>query len=113
MQGHVDNVLRSIAVEYVNQTQEYDDTGRPVVNEVSRATYNANIQPLLPDELDFLNRGNIRYVDARKVYINNGDLSIIKGTGKFIFLDREWTVYSLDKREWNNYLKAIVYATDE
>lgn len=113
MSGHINNVLLSIPVEYVERVQGYDDTGRPTTTDVQRASYPANIQPLQPDEIDFLNRGNVRYIDARKIYINSGNLDILTTQGKFIFLNREWTVYNIDKRVWNSYVKVIVYATDE
>lgn len=113
MAGHIDDVFRSIPVTLTYQV------GGAYVNGIwqdgteATVSYTANVQPLTDKELSNLLLAGQRVLDARKIYINSGDLSLLK-LGKDMTLEGdEWKIVERDVREWRNYAKIVVVRYDD
>lgn len=115
MNGHVDGdfALPGGVVRVVVKSEINPDTGRTVETEVSRTTITACVQPASMKEIQTLVIGNERYVDYKKIYINEGDFSLFDLRGYFEFLGGRWKPLSLDRRDSRKYCKYIVARLDE
>lgn len=114
MQGHVDGVFRTVDVTFTNtpDRQYVDGISVPGVP-VSTIFRNVTIQPLTDDELDLLLRAGQRIIDARKLYINNGNFDALQLSAKVEFLSQEWKLIKADVRPWRKYAKLIVDRIDD
>ena len=112
MRGHIDNVFKSVDATFTPVQTGYDSNGLPNPTDGTATTFTVNVQPLNLRELDILTRGNQRIVDGRKIYVNNGDLSIIEDNGIWVFLGQRWKTVQSDNRPWRNYCKVIVSRID-
>ena len=114
MQGHIDDVFKSTDVELLAYTQgHYDEFGIWQQGQELKSEYTANVQPLNDRELNNLLLAGIRTLDARKVYINSGDLTALKLAYDVNFLGVQWLIKDSDIREWRNYAKLIVSRYDD
>lgn len=115
MNGHVDGdfALPGGVVRVVVKSELNEDTGRVVETEVSRTTFTACVQPASMREIQTLAIGNERYVDYKKIYINEGDFSLLDLRGYFEFLGGRWKPLSIDRRDSRKYCKYIVARLDE
>jgi hypothetical protein len=113
MRGQVDSVFKSVTAtrtttgggDYVNGIWQ---PAAPTTQ-----TFIANLQPASDREIDFLIQGGERVIDARRLYINSGDLSVIDQTGDWEFLNQRWKTVKCDNRPWRNYCKLIVSLYDD
>lgn len=113
MEGQIDGVFES-----VEASRTVDDGGAWVdgiwtPGTPSTAPYIVNIQPASDREVDFLRQGGERITDARRIYINQGDMQLIDQTGTWAFLGQQWKAVKVDNRYWRNYCKVIVMRIDD
>lgn len=113
MEGQIDGVFES-----VEASRTVDDGGAWVdgiwtPGTPSTAPYIVNIQPASDREVDFLRQGGERITDARRIYINQGDMQLIDQTGTWAFLGQQWKAVKVDNRYWRNYCKVIVVRIDD
>lgn len=112
MQGHIDGVFQSVpASRTVAGGTWVDGIWTPGVPVTS--PYVVNIQPAADREVDFIRQGGERIVDARRIYINEGDMQLIDQTGTWEFLGQKWKAVKVDNRYWRNYCKVIVSRIDD
>lgn len=111
MQGHIDDVFKSVDAVHVAKGGEYVDG---IYQRVSSdpVPYKVNIQPLSEREIDFLERGGERIVDGRRIYVNSGDLTRIQLGDEWVFLGQRWKVIKTDNRPQRTYCKVIVSRID-
>lgn len=114
MRGHIDDVFASPPVTVKAFTEGYrDEYGIWVPGTPIEETYTANIQPLRDRELENLLRAGKRVLDARKVYINSGDLEKLKLSNDIEMLGQRWEIIDSDIRPWRSYAKIVVSRYDE
>lgn len=112
MQGHIDPVFESVpATRTVTGGAWVDGIWTPGAGVTSN--YTVNIQPVSMRELDFLRQGGERIIDARKIYINDGNMQLIDQTGVWEFLGQRWKAVGVDNRYWNDYCKVFVSRIDD
>lgn len=113
MNGHIDGVFQSIPV-----TMRYSTTGS-YVNGIwqdgvpAEQEFTATVQPVTERELDNMLRAGQRVMDARKLYINDGPIDLIRLGEDFVFDGQTWKIIKTDIREWRNYSKTTVGRYDE
>ncbi len=113
MEGQIDGVFESV------EASRTVDAGGSWVGGIwtpgtpSTTPYIVNIQPASDREVDFLRQGGERINDARRVYINQGDMQLIDQTGTWTFLGQQWKAVKVDNRYWRNYCKVIVMRIDD
>lgn len=112
MQGQIDGVFVSVSASRTVTGGDWVGgiwtPGVPVTN-----PYVVNIQPATDREVDFIRQGGERIVDARRIYINEGDMQLIDQTGTWEFLGQQWKAVKVDNRYWRNYCKVIVSRIDD
>ena len=113
MEGQIDLVFVS-----VEASRTVDVGGQLVegiwVPGVPEATpYIVNVQPASDREVDFIRQGGERITDARRIYINEGDMQLIDQTGVWTFLGQQWKAVKVDNRYWRNYCKVVVMRIDD
>ncbi|MFG0827899.1 hypothetical protein ACF8R6_05900 [Pseudomonas sp. CJQ_7] len=112
MQGHIDGVFQSVPASRTVTGGDWVNgiwtQGAPVTS-----PYVVNIQPATDREVDFIRQGGERIVDARRIYINEGDMQLIDQTGIWEFLGQKWKAVKVDNRYWRNYCKVIVSRIDD
>ena len=113
MEGQIDGVFESV------EASRTVDTGGAWVDGIwtpgipSTTTYIVNIQPASDREVDFLRQGGERITDARRIFINQGEMQLIDQTGIWTFLGQQWKAVKVDNRYWRNYCKVIVMRIDD
>ncbi|WKL65470.1 hypothetical protein Q1Z72_19475 [Pseudomonas qingdaonensis] len=113
MHGQIDGVFQSVpASRTVDTTGDFID-GIWVPGTTATSPYVVNIQPATDREVDFIRQGGERIVDARRIYINEGDMQLIDQTGTWQFLGQQWKAVKVDNRYWRNYCKVIVSRIDD
>ena len=113
MRGQVDAVFKSVeATRTITTNGEYFN-GIWQPGQVIRSTFIANLQPASDREIDFLIQGGERVIDARRLYISDGDTTGIDNTGDWEFLGKRWKTVKSDNRPWRNYCKLIVSLYDD
>lgn len=114
MIGMVDEVFQSVPA-----TRTVRGTGGSYVNGIwvpgpdVTTEYVVTIQPATDQELQFLNQGAERYIDVRKIYINDGDMQLINNIGDWTFLGFKWKTIKCDNRYWRDYCKVFVNKYDD
>ena len=112
MAGHIDNTFQSVDATFTPVSTGYDDNGLPAPTSGTTTAFVVNVQPLNLRELDILSRGNVRIVDGRKIYVNDGDLTMIEDNGMWEFLGQRWKTIQSDNRPWHNYCHVVVSRFD-
>jgi hypothetical protein len=114
MQGHIDSVFQSVPA-----TRSYESAGGYVdgiyvPGTLQTMSHVVTLQPLNALEIQSLT-GAERYVDLRKVYVNDGQISTLAKTDKWTFtgVEGQYKVIQLDARAWRNYAKIIVSRIDD
>lgn len=113
MAGQIDAVFESVPVTLSYETGGGYVDGIYQEGATVTASYTANVQPLRDRELENLMLTGQRVIDARKIYINNGDLSLLSLGEDMLFLGQEWKIVSRDLRVWRNYAKIMVARYDD
>jgi len=112
MNGHVDDVFKSVPAQHIGKGGAYvDGIWTPVT--YAPVSFKVNIQPLTDRELDFLRQGGQRILDGRKIYVNSGDLDSIQLDGEWVFLGQRWKIIKTDNRPWRKYCKVVVDRYDQ
>ena len=121
MFGFIDDKFESIEATRVARTVQYIN-GRPVSSITSTSDHIVNIQPVSDKQIQSLSAGGERINDARRIYVNDGDLYSILPSDEWTFggIDAErlgvagtFRCLQLDNRPWRNYCKAIVIRKDD
>lgn len=112
MTGHIDDAFQSVDAMFTPVSTGYDSYGLPAPSPSTPVLFTVNVQPLNLRELDILIRGNVRIVDGRKIYVNDGDLTAIQDNGIWEFIGQQWKTIQTDNRPWRNYCKVIVSRID-
>lgn len=112
MQGHIDGVFRSVPASRTVTGGDWVD-GIWVSGIPATSPYVVTIQPATDREVDFIRQGGERIVDARRIYINEGNMQLIDQTGTWEFLGQQWKAVKVDNRYWRNYCKVIVSRIDD
>lgn len=113
MRGHVDGVFKSIpATRTASTGGDYVD-GIWVEGTTTTTPHTVNIQPATDREIDAIEKGGERIVDARRVYVNDGIDASIRESDTWEFAGQLWKCHKLDNRPWRNYCKAIVSRIDD
>jgi len=112
MGGHIDDAFRSVPATRTPIGGSYVN-GRWTLTPGAPVSLDINTQPASDKEIDFLSQGGERITEARRVYVNSGDLNAINLKGEWEFLGVKWKEVSLDNRPWNNYCKALVVRKDD
>lgn len=113
MEGQVDLVFVSVDASRTVDTGGAWVDGIWTPGTLSTTPYIVNIQPASDREVDFLRQGGERITDARRIYINQGDMQLIDQTGTWTFLGQQWKAVKVDNRYWRNYCKVIVTRIDD
>lgn len=112
MRGHVDSVFKSIdATRIASSGGGYVD-GLWIEGTTTTTLHTVNIQPATDREIDAIEKGGERIIDARRVYVNDGIDASIKESDIWEFDGQRWKCHKLDNRPWRNYCKAIVSRFD-
>ena len=113
MFGFVDSVFVSVsAVRISTDGGDYDDDGIWQDGVETKHDHTVTIQPASDREINFLNQGGERIVDARRIYINDGVDVSISPTDMWEFSGQRWKCISMDSRPWRSYCKLIVSRVD-
>lgn len=113
MEGQIDGVFVSV------DASRTVDVGGQLVEGIwtpgapDTKPYVVNIQPASDREVDFIRQGGERITDARRIYINQGEMQLIDQTGTWTFLGQQWKAVKCDNRYWRNYCKVIVMRIDD
>lgn len=113
MEGQIDQVFVSVEAARTVDVGGQLVQGIWVPGAPSTTPYIVNIQPASDREVDFLRQGGERITDARRIYINQGDMQLIDQTGTWTFLGQQWKAVKCDNRYWRNYCKVIVTRIDD
>lgn len=112
MSGHIDDVFETGEVTLIYGTGGYVggiwQGGAPQTEK-----YTATIQPLSDKELGNLLMGGQRILDSRKLYINDGNLALLKLGKDMQLLSEDWKIVYRDVRENRNYAKIVVVRYDD
>jgi hypothetical protein len=111
MFGHIDDVFISVVAERTSRTGSYVN-GIWVDGAANVTSHDVTIQPASDREIDSIERGGERVVDARKIYVNDGIDASIRPTDVWEFEGQKWKCHRLDNRPWRNYCRAVVYRID-
>jgi hypothetical protein len=112
MQGMIDAVFVSVPATRTAMTGGYIN-GIFVPGSTTTTPYTVNIQPVTDRELDFLQQGGERIIDARRIYVNGANMQLIDQTGTWTFIGQQWKAHKCDNRYWRNYCKIIVSRIDD
>lgn len=119
MLNHVDGPFVSTVGVRQQVTTGYAD-GIPTVTANAyldgNPSHNVNIQPADDRLIDWLERGGQRVRDARRVWVNDGDLYSISPADDWTFEALPGAVYrsvKLDNRPWHNYCRIVVVIYDD
>lgn len=114
MSGHIDGEFKS-----VNATRQTDSGsrvgGRWVPSLSDPIPHTVNLQPVSARRIQNLTRGGRRLIDARTVYVNDGDLySVLESDlWKFDGIDGVFEAVEMDNRPWRNYCRIVVSRVDD
>lgn len=114
MVGHIDDCFESVTATRTSQPGSYVD-GKWVETPGISEPHVITLQPVSEKELDNLSKGGERIVDARKIYVNDGDLYSISPSDDWVLdsIDGIFKTVKLDNRPWRNYCKIIVSRKDD
>lgn len=117
MEGHIDEVFKSVPATRYSQSGVRDVNGRWVANPEVSTPHDINLQPLSDKELTNLGAGGERVQDFRKFYVNDGDLYSLTPQDEWEFdtpdlASVRFSVYMLDNRPWRHYCKCVVARHD-
>lgn len=114
MSGHIDGEFKSVNATRVSDTGQRVN-GRWVPSLSDPQPHTVNVQPVSPRRLQYLSQGGRRIVDARSVYVNDGDLYKIQQSDRWEFdgIDGVFEAVEVDNRPWRNYCRITVSRIDD
>lgn len=115
MSGHIDANFKSVNATRIRRTGSGYVDGKWVEGGESTTPHTVNIQPASDKEIAHLERGGERIVDARRVYVNDGDTYLISESDEWTFqgINGTFKTQKLDNRPWRNYCKFIAVRIDQ
>ena len=115
MQGFVDPVFKSVEAvrtsysdgDYVNGI--WVDGGSPV-----DTSHDCTIQQASDREIDTLEKGGDRVLDARRIWVNDSAIALAKisQADLWTFEGQTWKCYKIDNRPWRTYCRLVVARFD-
>jgi hypothetical protein len=115
MSGHVDSDFISIPLVYriAKSGGGYGTDGiyQPGAADV-RTPHDVNIQPASNEEIEILEKGGERIIDARILHVNDGVSASISKSDTWEFDSKLYKCHELDNRPWHNYCRAVVSLID-
>jgi hypothetical protein len=114
MTGHIDSVFESVAATRTSYTGGGFVNGLWVEGTSSTTPHTVTIQPATDKEIDAIEKGGERIVDARRVYVNDDEIALAKisQADVWAFLGEKWKCHKIDNRPWRTYCKLIVARFD-
>jgi hypothetical protein len=115
MSGTVDDDFQSVTAQRTTAAGEYVNGKYVDAAPTTPDDYTVTLQPVSDREIQILTNGGERLTDARRVYINDGDLESLANGDIWNFdgVDGVFRVVKLDNRPWRNYCKLIVSRKDD
>ena len=113
MSGHIGPVFKSGPATRTSFAGGGYVDGLWVDGTTTTTPHTVTVQPASDREIETLEKGGDRVVDARRIYVNDGLLAEITQADTWTFDGQEWKCYKLDNRPWRNYCKAIVARFDD
>ena len=112
--GFVGEVFKSVDATRTGHTGGSYASGKWVPGIEADSPHTVNLQPATDKEIDFLSDGAERITDARRVYVNDGDLYYIaeSDTWTFAGVDGVFKTMAADLRPWRGYARLIVARQD-
>lgn len=111
MSGHIDPVFKSTTATRTRTTGNYVN-GIWVYGPTTITRHIVNIQSATDREIETIEKGGERIVDARRVYVNDGIDASISPSDIWEFYGQRWKCHKLDLKPNLNYCKAIVSRID-
>lgn len=111
MAGMIDPVFKSIPATRTKTTGGYVN-GIWVNGATTITSHTVNIQPATDREIEAIEKGGERILDARRIYVNDGIDASISPSDIWEFDGQRWKCHKMDNRPWRNYCKAIVSRID-
>lgn len=112
MAGHIDPVFVSVPATRTSNTGGGYVDGIWQNGVAAATTHTVNVQPASDREIEALEKGGERIIDARRIYVNDGIDASISQADIWEFSGQKWKCHKLDNRPWRNYCKAIVSRID-
>jgi len=113
MGGHIDPVFTSVpATRIARVGGGYDSEGNYQPATDVPTPHTVNIQPATDREIEVLEKGGERIVDARVIHVNDGIDASIQKSDVWEFEGQSWKCHELDNRHWRNYCRAVVSRID-
>lgn len=113
MLGHIDSTFQSGPATRTARTNGgYDADGIWQDGTSVTTSHTVTVQPASDREIEALEKGGERIVDARRIYVNDGIDASIQQSDLWTFAGQTWKCHKLDNRPWRNYCKAIVGRLD-
>lgn len=112
MKGHIGDVFQSIAATRTSYSGGGYVNGLWVDGTSTDTPHTVTIQPATDKEIEVIEKGGERVIDARRIYINDGVLAEISQADTWAFDGQVFKCYKLDNRPWRNYCKVIVARID-
>ena len=114
MEGHIDDCFESVNATRTSRPGSFVD-GKWVTTAGVSTPHSVTLQSVSEKEIDNLSKGGERIVDARKIYINDGNLYSISPSDDWTLngIDGVFKTVKSDNRPWRNYCKLIVSRKDD
>ena len=113
MMGFIDPVFTSIPATRIAKTGGgYDSDGIYQPGVETTTSHTVNIQPATDREIETLEKGGERIVDARVLNINDGIDASISPADVWEFDGQRYKCHALDNRYWHNMCRAVVSRID-
>ena len=113
MSGHIDQVFESIPATRIKFTGSGYVDGIYVDGVETPTPHTVTVQQASDRDIESIEKGGERIVDARRVYVNDGIDASISPSDAWVFQGQRWKCGKLDNRPWRNYCRAIVYRIDD
>lgn len=116
MSGHIDGEFKSVNATRVSDKGYRDQaTGLWVESISDPKPHTVTVQPASAKRIQNLTRGGRRIVDARTVFVNDGDLYDISPADVWEFdeIDGKFEAVEMDNRPWRNYCRMTVSRIDD
>lgn len=115
MSGHIDSTFESVTATRTAKAGGAYVDGKWVDGSSAATNHIVNLQPLNDRERKTLQEAGERIIDARKIYVNDGDIYSVSEADMWSFagVDGVFKTVSVDNRPWRNYCKIVVSRKDD